>query len=162
MLRGLFRIVLAVLIAGAQAKTYSSGMNEVPLHPLTQLTVVEIPRYLNTSTPHPIIVPDPTVCCFAFQPTVSANYWRITSSSTRNYIAENVTSLLTYYTVFEDGSPISTRWENTTLHNVSTSTVLTWAVGQNPLFVQTNGGNRVKQTAVALNGTATITGGVSM
>lgn len=161
MLRRLSRIVLVGLVARVQAITYSTGMILLP-QSWTRLTAVETPRYLNTSTPHAIALPGPTVCCFAFQPTVSANYWSITSLSTSNYVLATVTSLRTYYTIFEDTGETSTSWQNITRYNVSTSTVYESAVGENPLFIKGGLDYLVRESTGALNGTATVTGGVLM
>jgi hypothetical protein len=108
-----------------------------------------------TSGPTAAVTP---VCCFAVQDTVSEEWWEITSLSTSHYVAANVTSILTYYTIYPDST--STRFENVTSHNISTSTVYTNLIGQNPIELFPNGGHGPNETANRLNGTAIVTGGI--
>lgn len=115
-------------------------------------------RFSNSSTITTAPSSLASACCFAVQDTVSEVYWNIYTTHT-TYSIVNLTSITTFVTPYP----------TTTISNIETNIYTTNAsflfsnnIGRNPVTLYSNPGGVPAQTSTALNGTQTITAGVTV
>ncbi|KAH8646402.1 hypothetical protein BGZ60DRAFT_244159 [Tricladium varicosporioides] len=115
-------------------------------------------RFSNSSTITTAPSSLASACCFAVQDTVSEVYWNIYTTLT-TYSVVNLTSITTFVTPYP----------NKTVSNIETNIYTTNAsflfvnnIGRNPVTLYSNPGGGPAQTSTSLNGTQTITAGVTV
>jgi hypothetical protein len=119
---------------------------------------------LTSTIPRPSVTEPPSNngtgdCCFVVQDTVSEVWWEMFTTITY-YDIVNLTSITTYVTPY----PTTTFSAVTTnVYTTNASFSYTDNIGGNPIYLYANvDGPRIPQTAIAINGSQTVTAGVTV
>lgn len=112
---------------------------------------------MGTPTPSPTTTKDITNCCFIIQETVSAEWWPVTNVTYKTKEV-NLTSITTLITPYPNATSTNVI---TNVYLTNASFPITQTLG-NPIGNYPNNAFDMSELDTQLNGTATITAGVTM